>query len=236
MKKTKEVKKINYRKILRKTVSVLYGIVFALLIFVALILILSTFDIPGSIKLYSVQSGSMEPSIHLGSIVIDKPMSSYQVNDVITFKEAANPQITITHRINAIDIKQGQTYYVTKGDANNAVDTDNRPASSVLGKVIYSIPVLGYVVSFAKTGAGLILLIIIPTLIIIVSELISIRDEVQKLLEERKKKKLSLTKKIELEIGEEEIKAEQWYKRLINKVKLFFKTKTKSSKKKKKKQ
>ena len=36
----------------------------------------------------------------------------------------------------------------------------------VLGKTLFSIPLIGYVVEFAKTQTGLVLLIIIPAIII----------------------------------------------------------------------
>jgi hypothetical protein len=50
--------------------------------------------------------------------------------------------------------------------------------------------------------------------LIIYSELLTIKNEVQRLLKEQKKRKLTVKEKVELEIGEEEIKAEKGIKKL----------------------
>jgi len=205
--------------------NIFYNTVFVLLVIIAGIIVISTINFPGNIKFFSVQSGSMEPAIHVGSVVIVKPMDSYQTGDVITVTEPSNSQITVSHRIITVNVNNGQTSYVTKGDANNAADSEERPAKNVLGKVVFSIPVLGYLVTYAKTREGLLLLVIIPTIIIILSELWSIKSETQKLLEERRKRNLTLTEKIEVDIGEEEIKAENWYRKFTKNIGSFIKDK-----------
>jgi signal peptidase I len=211
MKKRKR-KKINYRKLIRKTGKILYGLVFAVLIIIAGLVAISVFKIPGNYKLLTVQSGSMEPSIKKGAVVVVKPAVDYQKGDVITVVEPANPKVSLTHRIFEIKEKDGKTFYVTKGDANDTPDMEERPKENVVGKVLFSVPYVGYPVSFAKTQFGLIVLIIIPVIIIIYSELINIKNEAQRLLKERKKR-LTVKEKIEIEIGEEEIKIEKGLKK-----------------------
>jgi hypothetical protein len=88
-----------------------------------------------------------------------------------------------------------------------------------LGKVVFSIPLLGYAAGFARTRDGLIVLVIIPATLIVYSELMSIKNETVKLLRERKKRKLTPKEKVELELGKEEIKAEKWYHKLFKKKK-----------------
>jgi len=69
-----------------------------------------------------VQSGSMEPAIHTGSVVMVKPASDYKIGDVITFGEVSKTKAPITHRIYDIKVVDGNPVYITKGDANNAPD------------------------------------------------------------------------------------------------------------------
>ena len=216
MKNVKKIK-INYGKLIRKTGKVLYGLIFAALILVAGVVAISAFKIPGSYKLLTVQSGSMEPSIKLGSVVVVQPAVDYKTGDVITVSEPSNPKTSLTHRIFEVKEKDGKTFYVTKGDANNAPDTEERPKENVIGKVLLSIPYVGYPAGFAKTRDGLVILVIIPATIIVYSELMNIKKEAQRLLKERKKK-LTLKEKVEVEIGEEEIKVEKGIKKLWQKL------------------
>ena len=219
---------------INKIGKIIYNLIFFGLVIIAGLVAISTLKIPGNYKLFTVLSGSMEPSIKVGSIVIVKPEAKYFKGDVITVTDSANSKSPVTHRIFSVEQATGGAVYQTKGDANNAPDNEKRNIKNVLGKVLLSVPYIGYPVSYAKTRDGLIFLVIIPITIIIYSELLSIKSEAAGLLKERKTRKLSTIEKVEVEIGEEEIKVEKWYRRLLNKV--FKKTlpskSTKSSKKK----
>jgi signal peptidase len=96
-----------------------------------------------------VLSGSMTPTIDTGDLIVDNPVTPAQakhlrVGQVATFLEAPRSQSSITHRIVKVEHHGGQTYYVTKGDANNAADTPARPASLVVGTYAWKIPRGGY--------------------------------------------------------------------------------------------
>ena len=155
--------------------KVIYWLVLAALILVPGLTV-------GNYKLLVVLSGSMEPTIKTGSIVVVKPQSSYQTGDVITFSEKNNPKITTTHRV--FGINDGG--FITKGDANNSTDSARVATGQIIGKTIFSVPYLGYPVSFAKTQQGLLLLVIIPAIIIIYSEILTIKNEILKLLKKIK--------------------------------------------------
>lgn len=99
----------------------------------------------------------------VGDLILVKKQSSYSQNEVITFQNT-NQRIT-THRIN--EIKNGSI--ITKGDANRVEDNDTVSQEQILGKVILVIPKIGFLVAFAKTLPGLILLVLIPAGILIVS-------------------------------------------------------------------
>jgi signal peptidase len=210
-------KRVVFVKTVQKTGEFLYWLIFAVLIIIAGTIAMSDLKIPGNYKIFAVESGSMEPAIKTGAVVIIKPSDNYQKGDVITVQDPANPKNTLTHRIFEVKENNGSVSYITKGDANNGPDIEERLKSNVLGKVIFSIPLLGYPIGFAKTSTGLIILIIIPATLIIYSEIISIKNETKRLLKERKKR-FSMKEKIEVEIGEEEIKAEKWYKKLFKKI------------------
>ena len=102
----------------------------------------------------TVLTGSMEPAIPVGSIVITKEQSSYEIEDIISFQEEG---AIITHRIISIDRER----YITKGDANNVADTEEVQQKQILGKVILTIPLLGYLVMWLMSPFGIISLFII---------------------------------------------------------------------------
>ena len=102
----------------------------------------------------TVLTGSMEPAIPVGSIVITKEQSSYEIEDIISFQEKGS---VITHRIISIDRER----YITKGDANNVADTEEVQQKQILGKVILTIPLLGYLVMWLMSPVGIISLFMI---------------------------------------------------------------------------
>ncbi len=116
---------------------------------------------------YVVQSGSMEPSIMTGDLIIIKKQDSYTKNDVVTFKDANKR--TVTHRV--LEVSKSQpTTFTTKGDANQTADIDTIKQEQIVGKVVQVIPKFGYVVRFIKSPWGFILTIITPAILIIYEE------------------------------------------------------------------
>lgn len=140
------------------------------------------------VKLYVVQSGSMEPELSVGSLIVVQSQDEYSEGDVITFN-MDDSQSTTTHRIVDIEEEQGAMHYIMKGDANEEPDSTFVFKEDIMGEVIFLVPYIGYPVSFAKTEIGFIFLIVIPATLIIYSELVSIRKEAKKMMERRKKKK-----------------------------------------------
>jgi signal peptidase len=118
-------------------------------------------------KSFVVQSGSMEPAIMTGDIVVVSHQEKYFVNDVVTFYDADHK--IITHRLVEINNE-----YLTKGDANRSFDEAKVSSSQIIGKVILVVPRLGYLMAFIKTTKGLIILVLIPAAIYIIDELLKI--------------------------------------------------------------
>jgi len=89
--------------------------------------------------LLEIGSGSMEPTLHVGSRIIIHQQDEYQVGDIITFR--ADEGKVETHRLTGI-ASNGE--YTTKGDANPTPDVWEDPIteSDVIGKVISVPPIM----------------------------------------------------------------------------------------------
>ncbi len=102
-------------------------------------------------RLYCVQTGSMEPTYPVGTmIVVEKvDFAQLQEGDVITFRMGENT--IVTHRLVGIDRNTQQL--TTKGDNNNVADSPHG-FDSVIGRVKYGVPFLGYAVLLLNTNFG----------------------------------------------------------------------------------
>ena len=129
-------------------------------------------DIAGH-KLYIIMSGSMEPVLGTGSIVGVKPVKPDQIlqGDIITFQDPQDNSHTITHRVVGIKMENGVLSFETRGDANNAADPKWAPAGGVIGKVGFHLPYVGYLMEFAKSKNGIVVFVILPGLVLLVTEL-----------------------------------------------------------------
>lgn len=166
---------------MKKFLKILYYIVFTFLIAVALLLIFSFFPIAGNYKFLTVLSGSMEPKIKTGSVVIVKPSDNYKIGDIITFGKNTKTETPTTHRIYDIAVERGEQMYITKGDANEDPDIKQIAKKEVIGKALFSIPYFGYAVDMAKKPIGFAVVIIVPAIVIIFDEIRKIYSEIKKL-------------------------------------------------------
>lgn len=176
-------------KIVKLISNIIYWLIIFCLIVIASSTAISSLNIPIGVKLYVVQSGSMEPSIKTGSVVIVKNEPDYRIGDIVTFFNN-DKKNTTTHRIFDIKESNGSPLFITKGDANQTEDRDGIKKDNILGKVAFTLPCLGYAVAFTKTQMGLIFLIIVPAVIIIFSEILNIKKQVVELIQKKKQKNL----------------------------------------------
>ena len=79
-------------------------------------------------SVFTVATGSMEPTISQNDIVIVKKTNDIKVDDIVTYEKDGD---YITHRV----ISMSDDTLITKGDANNTNDV-SVPRSSLVGKVI----------------------------------------------------------------------------------------------------
>lgn len=127
------------------------------------------------LQVFTVLSGSMEPTYHTGSLIYVKKIDTayIQPGTVITFM--LNESTIATHRVVAVvpDEEDAQTVrFRTKGDANDLEDGTLVHYKNVIGTPVFTIPYLGYVANYVQhppgmyvavsAGAILLLLVFIP--------------------------------------------------------------------------
>jgi signal peptidase I len=175
---------------MKKILKIIYYSVITAIVGLGLLLIVSVFPVSDNIQVLSVLSGSMEPTIHTGSIVVIKPFSEYKVGDIVTFGKNTKIDIPTTHRIAEERLQEGKPVYLTKGDANNAEDGKEISKDQIIGKVLFSIPYLGYAIDFVKKPVGFMIVIIIPAVVIVYDEIQRIFKEMKKIKENKQTQKI----------------------------------------------
>jgi len=110
--------------------------------------------------LHTPISGSMHPTLKIGDLLIirgglsanDIIADPQPVGDIIIFPKPGHPDELIVHRAIRKFQEDGEWYFITKGDANAFDDWQmwrwKISESDVVGKVIVSIPLLGYFLRF----------------------------------------------------------------------------------------
>ncbi len=141
---------------MKKTLKLIYNTITTVLVVVvvALAALLVGVRLVG-LTPYSVLSGSMEPTYHVGSLIYVKDVepSEIQVGDPITF--VLNEDLVVaTHRV--IEIDAENQHFYTKGDANESPDSSPVHFNNLIGKPVFTIPYLGYLSDFLSTEKGMI--------------------------------------------------------------------------------
>lgn len=137
-----------------------------------------------------VLSGSMEPVLSKGDLIIVKEKESYKVGDVVVFQSGKS---LIVHRI----IKKDDKKVITQGDANNVADPEF-DTQFIKGKEVFRIPYIGVLVDIIKTPTGTIVILILAFWMVEYSfrkqknedskKQEEIKAEIRRLKEEQKKK------------------------------------------------
>jgi signal peptidase len=121
-----------------------------------------------------VISGSMEPAIQTGSVVIVRPIvpDTIRKGDIIMYSSLDMTSL-ITHRV--VNVEYEPTLqFITKGDANNNSDIIPIAPGQIVGIVAFTIPYLGLLTQFIKTSLGFTLVFLIPAVILIGSEVLDL--------------------------------------------------------------
>lgn len=126
---------------------------------------------------YVIISESMIPSINVYDAVVTMraDQNDIKVNDIITFlsKEIETAGTPITHRVIGIVYDESNIDvlgYRTKGDNNNTADFALIAPDEVIGKVMFRIPMIGYLQTFMTKPIGWLIIVVIPCILIIGSD------------------------------------------------------------------
>ena len=147
-------------------------------------------------KALIVRSGSMQPTIGVGDLVVVKTQkgflsplptealreggNKYKEGDIVAFSSEKNPKLFTTHRIVATEVKDGKVFYRTKGDANKSPDQNLIAEENVIGRGVIRLPYVGRLIAFTKSNIGFPLLVIFPAMLVIIAEIVNIVREIKK--------------------------------------------------------
>jgi signal peptidase len=104
---------------------------------------------------YTVLSGSMEPTYHVGSLIYVKSVDpmTLKVGDPLTYRMPDGT--VVTHRIiEVLEDSASERRFRTQGDANDIPDGMPIGAKSIIGKPLFTIPYMGYVSWFVQNPPG----------------------------------------------------------------------------------
>ncbi len=120
----------------------------------------------------TVLSGSMEPTLHVGDVVVEHrvPPLSVRIGDVVTFRDPEDPIRLYTHRVVSMSASEGSVAFVTRGDANTGVERWSIPRGGTVGRVEYRLPLLGYVTNRAGSRLGKLALLVLPAMLLGIAE------------------------------------------------------------------
>ena len=170
----------------------------------------------GGISFFRVVTGSMEPTIKEGALIVNKAVDieDVEVGDIICFRSQDSYMLgqSITHRV--IEIKEGKDgtrYLETRGDANTASDGHYVTSSNLIGEVIFYTKegnVLADILSFITSKMGFMACIVFPVLLIagfIMRDSVkNIHKELELLEQEQKKEEYdAMVERLKKEILEE---------------------------------
>lgn len=124
-------------------------------------------------KPFIVLSGSMETEIHQGDLIITKitDPEKLKINDIIAFRDAE--ETVTTHRIIEIVERDGETYFITKGDNNNSQDQNLVELADVEGIYIGRIPGIGSMMSSLAEPTTIVIVVLGVTVIFAIGYMIS---------------------------------------------------------------
>lgn len=136
-----------------------------------------------------VLSGSMEPTISVGDLILIREEEQYFPEDIVVYQVG---KLSVVHRVVSI----GPEVVITRGDANNGND-EPFPVELIKGEVFAVVPKIGYIVWALKSPAGTIVTLAAAILLVEMSfrgekkkkddEKEQLKEEIRKLAEELKK-------------------------------------------------
>lgn len=131
-------------------------------------------------RVFIITSGSMQPALKPGSLIVTKPQTRYSSGQIIVYSLASksfsdrqnNKSPIVSHRVHSTYSLQGESIYVTKGDANSLEDLSHVKQSQIIGRVWLSFPLVGLLLAWTHERLSLYPLIILVVFLTIIVELL----------------------------------------------------------------
>lgn len=123
-------------------------------------------------KPFIVLSGSMEPAIQAGDLIITKVIEPEKiaVGDIIAFEAEKNT--IVTHRVTDVRTEEGLSF-LTKGDANTGADARAVGVDDLEGIYLWRLAGVGNFAMFLQTPLGMLLFVITPLCLFILYDIVS---------------------------------------------------------------
>jgi signal peptidase len=120
----------------------------------------------------TVLTGSMEPSLPVGDVVLSERRSPLDVRpgDVVTFHDPSRDGELVTHRVVSMRRAGANVRFETKGDANDVAERWSVPADGTIGRAVLRVPKVGYVLQWAGSREGKLGLIALPAALLVLLE------------------------------------------------------------------
>ena len=194
-------------KIINFFITIVFIVAIILIFSLTLQKIIFKDDVPSILgyKILQVMSGSMSGEFETEDTIIIRQIkneSEIKIGDIITFKVDENT--LVTHRVVEIVKNENDTEYVTKGDANNSVDTQKVKFKDIEGKYLFKTIILGKIIKIIQSPIGINFVLILPVLIIAI---IVINDK-----DKENKKNMRKEKRLKYELEKTKEGMKQWRK------------------------
>lgn len=121
-----------------------------------------------TVHLVAIPTGSMRPNLNPGELVIVQGISGpsqIHVGDIVEYA-SSSLHIDVVHRVVAVEHVQGVgILFTTKGDNNTSPDPIPVPYSAVVGKVVFAVPYLGFLVLSPPLDVALVLFLFMSSVL-----------------------------------------------------------------------
>ncbi len=124
----------------------------------------------GSYRPLLVLTGSMEPSVPVGSLVVirDVDPDTVRVGDVVTYRLTSRSGFDtegydtpyLTHRVKSVENHASGPRFITQGDANTTPDPLEVSPTQLLGRVVLVSSLAGGLVQSVRRPGGLVVLLL----------------------------------------------------------------------------
>ena len=112
---------------------------------------------PFGVGVAVVLSGSMEPELSVGDLILIAQREQYEVGDVVVYRDGKS---AVVHRLQSIDGDPA----IAMGDANNVPD-EPFATELIKGEVVVAIPLAGHLVNLIKTPVATVIILVLAVVL-----------------------------------------------------------------------